>query len=129
MALKSLLTFVIVVLGTAASGNELRAQVIDLECKGPVNQYEPKKILGIAGDGGTRVNPDQNRITAPFGEFRITQVEETKIYFDDPSSALEVSGTLDRIAGQMTIFWRRPKEVARVSMYADLKCSIAKRLF
>ena len=94
---------------------ELRAQVIDLMCKGPVIQYEPKKIDGIASDGGTRVDLDQKRITAPVGEFRITKIEDTTIYFDDPKNALA------RSFG----FGRGDRDPCRRMVLADGDCKVA----
>jgi len=42
---------------------------------------------------------------------------------------LAVFGTLDRVSGHMTVFWRNPKDNAKMAIYSELECSAAKRLF
>lgn len=80
---------------------------------------------------------EKKRIATPVGNFRITRISDESIAFDDPTSKLVVFGTLDRVSGAMNVFWRTAAQEAKVQaglpsaaeMYADLKCSAAKRLF
>jgi hypothetical protein len=121
----------------SAINNAAFGQTIDLMCNGQVHQYEPSRLEGVAGPGATRVDLGLKRISTPVGDFRITKVEETAIYFDEPGKSLKVFGYLDRSTGRMTVFWRRPEEEARmqaglpsnVVRYAALGCSVSKRLF
>jgi hypothetical protein len=107
------------------------AQTVDLVCNGAFHQYEPKEVHGTAGPGATRVDLGQQRISTPVGEFSINKVNETTIYFNDPGKSLVVFGYVDRLTGEMRVFWRRPEEEAKmqaglphkVAMYAELRCS------
>jgi len=125
-------SFILAAFNSASSG-----QTIDLVCNGAMNEYEPDHIEGTAGPGVARVDLGRKHISTPVGEFRISKVQETTIYFDDPENQLKVFGYLDRATGQMTVFWRRPEEEAKVqtglpsttAMYAKLSCSVSKRLF
>jgi hypothetical protein len=121
----------------AALNSTAFGQTVDLVCNGAVHQFEPNEVHGTAGPGATRVDVGRQRISTPVGEFRITKVEDTKIYFDDPGKQLVVFGYLDRLTGEMTVFWRRPEEEARmqaglshkVAILAELRCAVSKRLF
>jgi hypothetical protein len=122
-------TVILAAFNSAASG-----QPVDLVCSGAFNQYEPNEVKGTAGPGATRVD----LAPTPVGEFQISKVEETAIYFkDDPGKQLIVFGYLDRLTGQMTVLWRRPEEEAKmqaglphkVVMSAELRCAVSKRLF
>jgi hypothetical protein len=121
----------------AAFNNAAFGQKIDLVCNGAVHQFEPDRVEGTAGPGATTVDLGRNRISTPVGEFRISKVEDTTVYFDDPGKQLIVFGYLDRLTGKMTVFWRRPEEEAKMqaglpakaAMSAELRCSVSKRLF
>jgi hypothetical protein len=120
-----------------AINNAAFGQTVDLVCNGEVRQYEPNHLEGTAGPGAARVDLGLKRISTPVGDFRITRVEETAIYFDEPGKPLKVFGYLDRSTGRMTVFWRRPEEEAKMQAglpsnmvrYATLACSVSKRLF
>jgi hypothetical protein len=106
------------------------AAAIDLSCKGVMHTYEMEQKEGAVDPGAAVVDLEQKRIATPVGNFRITTISEDSISFDDPSSKqLVVFGTLDRISGLMRVFWRHPNDNSRAAMYAELKCSAAKRLF
>jgi hypothetical protein len=87
--------------------------------------------------GAAVVDLEKKRIATPVGNFRITRILDESITFDDPTSNLLVFGTLDRVSGAMNVFWRTAAQEAKVQsglpsaaqMYAELKCSAAKRLF
>jgi hypothetical protein len=121
----------------SALNNAAFGQTIDLVCNGEVHQYEPNPVEGTAGPGAAWVDLGLKRISTPVGDFRITKVEETAIYFDEPGKPLKVFGYLDRSTGRMTVFWRRPEEEAKMQAglpsnmvrYAVLACSVSKRLF
>src|SRR3954452_11472384 len=102
---------------TTASGQE----IIDLVCRGTVQIYEPPPAGNdTVTPTATRVDLEHNFISTPVGDFRISKVEETKIWFeDDPEkqSAIQghtAEGSLDRLSGQMTIWWQRPTERAKL---------------
>ena len=124
--------FTIAVFNGAALG-----QTITLVCSGKMYESEPDKIESTVGPGAATLNLELKRVSTPVGDFRITKVEDTKISFDDPEKQLKVFGYLDRLSGQMTVFWRRPEEEAKMQagliskmvMYAELSCSVSKRLF
>jgi len=107
------------------------AEAIDLSCQGVMNTYEMERKQGTVGPGAAVVDLEHKRIATPVGSFRITTISEDSISFDDPTSKELVDfGTLDRISGAMNVFWRHPGEDnSHAAMYADLKCSAAKRLF
>ena len=87
--------------------------------------------------GAAKIALDAGTIFTPVGQFHITKVDETEITFDDPRQVLKVFGRLDRMTGQMTIFWRTAEEEAKIqagrkstaSMYSELSCTVAKPLF
>ena len=124
-----------VVCSTTATGQA----IIDLVCSGAVQFYEHGTVTPTA----TRVDLEHNFISTPVGNFRIRKVEETKIWFeDDPEkqSAIQghtAEGSLDRLSGQMTIWWQRPTERAelraglssKVGMSVELRCSAPTRFF
>lgn len=106
------------------------AAAIDLSCKGTMHTYEMEKKQGIVEPGAAVVDLEHKTISTPVGGFRITKIAEDSISFDDPASkGMVVFGTLDRISGAMNVFWNRPGNTTQAAMYADLKCSAAKRLF
>jgi hypothetical protein len=123
----------VIAISTAASG-----QTVDLMCGGKFYQYEPSKIESSVAPRATRIDLHRKRISTPVGEFRISNAEDTAIFFKEVlPGPLLVFGRLDRLSGEMTIFWRRPEEeeklqaglTAQTAMYADLRCSVSKRLF
>jgi hypothetical protein len=106
------------------------AEAIDLSCKGVMHTYEMKQKEGTVDPGAAVVDLEQKRIATPVGSFRITNISDDSISFDDPKSKqLVVFGTLDRISGLMRVFWRHPEDTSKMAMYSELKCSSAKRLF
>jgi hypothetical protein len=106
------------------------AEAIDLSCQGVMHTYEMKQIEGTVEPGAAVVDLEHKRIATPVGSFRITTISDDSISFDDPNSKeLVVFGTLDRISGLMRVFWRHPNDNSKAAMYAELKCSAAKRLF
>jgi hypothetical protein len=76
----------------SAINNAAFGQTVDLVCSGEVHQYEPSYLEGTAGPAAARVDLGLKRISTPVGDFRITKVEETTIYFDEPGKPLKVFG-------------------------------------
>lgn len=106
------------------------AWAIDLSCKGMMHTYGSTPMEGAVEPGATVVDLDQKSITTPIGDFRITTVTDASVSFDDPTEKrLVVFGTLDRISGRMTVFWRNPRDNTKMARYGELQCSAAKRLF
>jgi hypothetical protein len=113
------------------------AEAIDLSCRGIMHTYAMEKQQGTVDPGAAVVDLEKKRIATPVGNFRITNISEESVTFDDPSSKFLGFGTLDRVTGAMNVFWRTAAQEAKVKaglssvseMYADLKCSAAKRLF
>jgi hypothetical protein len=106
------------------------AEAIDLSCQGVMHTYEMKQKEGTVDPGAAVVDLEHKRIATPVGSFRITTISDDSISFDDPNSKqLVVFGTLDRISGLMRVFWHHPGDNSQAAMYAELKCSTAKRLF
>ena len=116
------------------------AEAIDLTCSGVMHTYGVRHIEGTVGPGATIVDLEQQRITTPVGKFRITSISDASISFDQSygehwntysgfQEELAVFGTLGRVSGHMTVFWRNPKDNAKMAMYSELECSAAKRLF
>jgi hypothetical protein len=101
-----------------------------------MRQYEQNMVGNIENASAT-VDLKQSRIETPVGQFRIYRVEEAAIFFDDPKSQFKVFGRLDRVSGQMIIFWRTAAEEAkmqagmnsRAAMYAEMTCVAARRIF
>lgn len=114
-----------------------QAQVFGLVCSGTISVYEsdPRELNVPAG--ATTVDLDGHVLSTPVGKFHITKADEQAIYFDDPSGPLKVFGYIDRFTGDLTIFWRRPEEEAKLlagreaimSRYAKLRCVPSERLF
>jgi hypothetical protein len=85
----------------------------------------------------TTVDLAQKLILTPVGQYRISKVEETKIYVAEERQDFSVWGTLDRLTGKMDIFWERLAERAKrragsPSKFAallELQCSVSNRLF
>jgi hypothetical protein len=121
----------------AAFNTSALGQTIDLTCNGSIHHYEPEALKATVGPAATRVDLERKRIVTPFGEFRIRKVEETTIYFDNPGMELVVDGRIDRVTGKMTVIWRSPEEEAKMravgsskaAQFAELRCSVSKRLF
>jgi hypothetical protein len=118
---------------TAAYG-----QAVDLVCSGTMKQYEPQVTDGNVGPAAARVDLARNFISTPLGDYRISRVEDTKIWFgSDVGNQLVAEGSLDRVSGQMSIWWQRAGEKAKMkaglpsklNMAAELRCSASKRLF
>lgn len=106
------------------------AGAVDLTCGGVMHTYQATHIQGSVAPGATIVDLEQRRITTPVGSFRVIDISEDSITFDDPrEKQLIVFGTLDRLSGLMRIFWRNPQNSTKMARYAELNCSIAKRLF
>lgn len=115
-----------IVMGTAP------AAAVDLTCSGVMHTYNPKHIEATVAPGATVVDLDNHDITTPVGEFEITRVSEDSIAFGGRSPSypgLTIFGTLDRVSGHMTVFWRKPNDTTHAEMYSELSCSKAKRLF
>lgn len=123
-------------LSSVASG---ASQSVDLVCAGDMFLYdiEPYKVHSTAAPAATSVDIENKRILTPFGEFRISWMDAGKVSFDGEQGHLRVSGSLDRQTGKMTAVWQTPEEQAKVragqsgraSMFAELNCSLSKRLF
>jgi hypothetical protein len=87
------------------------AEAIDLSCTGVMHTYKPKHVEATVDAGAAVVDLEQKRIATPVGSFRITNISDDSISFDDPRSKnLAVLGTLDRISGLMRVFWRQPED-------------------
>jgi hypothetical protein len=108
------------------------ANAVDLTCGGSMHTYNPKHIEGTVAPQATVVNLEEKYIATPVGEFDITKVSEDSISFGGTSPSypgLTIFGTLDRVTGHMTVFWRKPGDTSHMAMYSELNCSKAKRLF
>jgi hypothetical protein len=128
-------TVVLAAFSSAAFG-----QTIDLVCSGTLQG--PKFADSTVGPGATRVDLEGRHISTPVGNFRITKVGETTVWFEgDPEKPfLQIGvgwGSLDRLSGKMTVWWATPNERAKwkagetstVALFGELRCSAAKRLF
>ncbi|KJC40069.1 hypothetical protein UP09_23770 [Bradyrhizobium sp. LTSP885] len=109
------------------------ANATDLTCAGTMNTYQPKRVEATIEPGATVVDLAARHIVTPIGDFDITSVSQGSISFGGDNTpsyrGLTVFGTLDRVSGHMTVFWRKPGDAAHAAMYAELNCSTAKRLF
>jgi hypothetical protein len=121
--------YLLVALVTAGSATMSSAQTINLVCGGTLHQYQPQKKEGDVVPAGTIVDLTAEKIATPVGEFRISAIEEKEITFEAPGKDPIVFGTLDRLTGAMNVFWRRRDDQSKMIMYAELKCSVAQRLF
>jgi hypothetical protein len=93
------------------------ARAIDLTCSGVMHSYGAKHLQGTVEPQATVVNLDEKYITTPVGEFDITSVSENSVSFGGTSSSypgLTIFGTLDRVTGHMTVFWRKPRTIQRI---------------
>lgn len=116
---------------------EASAQIADLSCSGKMHQYIPEHREGSISPGAARIDIEKRALATPVGDFRITHVHDNSISFDSLTDPLVVFGTLDRVTGAMTIFWRTQAEDAKlkaglphtVTRYADMACIPAKRMF
>jgi hypothetical protein len=130
------------------------AQSVNLSCRGTAYLSSGTTGRGsppstnLVGPAATVVDIDNRKITTPLGEYTISKVDETTVYFED-HRLWAVDGHLDRISGEMHINWYQPAEWAKakqqaddilagrkvtpkavdVAMLAELHCSAAKRLF
>jgi hypothetical protein len=108
------------------------ASAIDLTCGGVMHTYSPRHVEGTVATQATVVDLENRDIVTPVGEFNITTASENSISFGGVSPSypgLTIFGTLDRVTGHMTIFWRKPGDDAHMAMYSELNCSKANRLF
>jgi hypothetical protein len=103
------------------------AKAIDLNCSGEMHTYGSRHIEGTVSPGATIVDLEKRSISTPVGDFRITNISEGSISFDDP--ARFVFGTLDRMSGEMKVFWRNPEDKSKMARYGELKCLAAKHPF
>jgi hypothetical protein len=97
-----------------------------------IGEYSPKHIEATVDPKDTVVDLDNRSIVSPVGEFNIITIAEDSISFGGESPSypgLTIYGTLDRVSGHMTIFWRKPGATTKMEMYSELNCSKAKRLF
>jgi hypothetical protein len=134
--MKKLLVLAFALSSFASDG---QAQSADLICKGEMHdQSSQKPVIGTIAPLATQVDFDRKRILTFGGEYRIAQITETSIAFDDPEFALrpareKVFGFLDRMTGSMSIAWYDEARMAARSRtptrLAVLTCSISKRLF
>jgi hypothetical protein len=107
-----------------------RAEAVDLSCSGVTHTYRPKHIEMEVAPAAANVDLQEHKISTPVGTFHITTVSETEVSFDQPTNRrYVVDGTLDRVSGLMKVFWHLPNEANQMTMYSELNCSIAKRLF
>jgi hypothetical protein len=123
--LSAIIAFAVVgALNCSASG-----QTTDLACGGTLHQYQPERSEASIAPAATSVDLTKRLIQTPLGKFSISEIQETKIWFVDPGKALWMSAYLDRLTGEMTIFWFHSKDMSHPTAYAELSCSPAKRLF
>jgi hypothetical protein len=97
-----------------------------------MHTYRGKSIEGVVQPQATTINLEEKYITTPVGEFDIKTVSEGSISFGDVGKMwkdVNAFGTLDRVTGLMTVFWRNPNDPAHMAAYSELHCSAAKRLF
>jgi hypothetical protein len=87
----------------AALNSPACSQAIDLVCSGTMRQFDPSPTNGAVERGATRVDLEHKRISTPVGNFWISKIEETKIWFEELGKQLVGEGSLDRLSGQMTI--------------------------
>jgi hypothetical protein len=120
-------------LGLLIFANQASAEAISLVCGGSMRRYLPThQDINVAPEASS-LDISNRQIITPIGTYPITQVEETKITFGTRA----LKGTLDRLTGAMLIFQRPDGDKTdmqtnmppQVQMYADLKCSVAKRMF
>lgn len=111
-------------------------QVVDLVCSGTM-QSRPANVTGTVAPGATHIDLGVNTILTPVGTFEIIRLDDSQLSFGGLMQGLHASGTLDRVSGEMTVFFRNDEEKRRMqaglehtyTMYARLRCSTAKKLF
>jgi hypothetical protein len=124
----------------AGSGGSAFAQAVNLTCVGELHIYEPERIDATVDPTASAVDLASKEITTPLGTFRLSRIEENRLTFDGAATRefnLVTHGSLDRLTGKMVITWLRPEQDAKykigelnnMARYAELRCSIAKRLF
>jgi hypothetical protein len=61
------------------------AEAIDLACNGVMHTYQPKHIEAAVPPGAAIVDLEKMRFESPVGAFRITNVSDDSVSFDDPA--------------------------------------------
>jgi hypothetical protein len=127
-------TVILAAFNSVASG-----QTINLVCSGKYRSYEKGTdfVDANVAPGATQVDLERKLISTPAGQFRISKVEETRIYINEERQNLVVWGSLDRLSGELSVFMLRPTEhakmrnglSAKVETNIELRCSVSKRLF
>lgn len=120
---------------SATSGATVAAPV-ELLCNGTLHQYVPTVIHAAVSPTPTQVDLETMRISTPFGRYGIS-VDNSSVSFNGTWKGFLVAGSLDRTSGEMNMRWLSKEEQtelnrgekAQMGMSADLKCSVASRLF
>ncbi|MBR0792146.1 hypothetical protein JQ631_23935 [Bradyrhizobium manausense] len=116
------------------------AQAVNLTCRGRYHVYPPEESIDASlPPSASSVDLAAKRIVTPLGAYTLSQIDEDQLTFDAPASptfGFITHGTLDRVTGKMLIWWFLPPEYERfkgnrsahAARYAELECSIARRL-
>jgi hypothetical protein len=135
------LSLAIIALCFCVPPSQAFAQTVDLACGGEYHVYAPEEpTAATVAPTASSVDLASKKITTPLGTYRISRIEEERLFFDKPASTtfnFVTHGMLDRMTGKMLIRWLRPeedvKEMAGQTMhmarYAEFMCSAAKWLF
>lgn len=124
------------VFASAASSAAIAAP-IELTCNGTLHQYLPTVVHAALSPTVAQVDLEAMRISTPFGRYGITSVDNSSVSFNGTWKGFLVAGALDRTSGAMNMRWLSKEEQtkldrgekAQMGMSADLKCSVASRLF
>ena len=120
-----------------SAASSAAAAPIELTCNGTLHQYLPTVIHAAVSPTATQVDLETMRISTPFGRYGVTGVDKSSVSFNGTWKGFLVAGSLDRTSGEMNMRWLSREEQtkldrgekAQMGMSADLKCSVASRLF
>src|SRR4051812_15165302 len=90
-----------------------RAQVVDLVCAGTM-QSRPDNITATVAPGAAHIDLKENTIETPVGSFAISNVDGNTVTFSGMLQRLHAFGTLDRVTGAMSVFYRNDAEEQRM---------------
>jgi hypothetical protein len=136
------LSLAIIALCFCVPPSQALAQAVDLACGGEYHMYAPEEPMDTTvAPTASSVDVASKKIITPLGTYRISRIEEERLFFDkspSPTFNFVTHGSLDRLTGRMLIQWVRPEEDAKprtvgqtmqMARYAEFMCSAAKRLF
>jgi hypothetical protein len=129
-------TWLVASLALSAGSTHAYADAVSLSCSGSLHNYVALLETAL-GPSAATLDIDKKAFLTPVGNFHITKVEENSINFDEPADALKVFGSLDRVTGEVNVFWRTAAEDEKmklriphkVQVHVNLKCVVAKRMF